>query len=129
MKIGLSFGPRTAVVGWIVAVFLAWSAWGNIPAAAVVLLSFVFLKHQNRTVNRILKLGLLSIWIGLFVLAYVVAERIRPLSMARPKTVRLLYDLNCGAPFFTAGRYPYSVLRIADGFDEDFDRVIFRCGK
>ena len=128
MTIGLSFGPRTPLVGWMVAVFLAWSAWGNSPAGAVALLSFAFLKHQNRTVNRILKLGLLSIWIGLFVLGHVVTDRIRPLSMARPKTVRLLYDINCGAPFFTA-RYPYSVLEVADSFSDDFNRAIFRCGK
>ena len=128
MKIGLSFGPRTAAVGWIVAVFLACGAWGIIPAGVVALLSFTFLKHQNRRVNRILKLGLLSIWIALFVLAHAVTDRMRPLSMARPKTVRLLYDINCGAPFLTA-RYPYSVVEVADGFSDDFDGAIFRCGK
>lgn len=103
---------RIGAIGLVVTIAIA---FGNIEALAVALLLATFVKREDQILNRRLKVGLLLIWIGAFVMtACVTAVALGPQTPDRNKLILRLYDLNCSAPFPTY-RYPRSVVWLAEG--------------
>jgi hypothetical protein len=89
--------------------------WGNLEAAAAALLLATFARHHDGVLGERLKLALLSIWMGVFVLTSAVAVMAAgPQTPTRRNLVLGLYDLNCSAPFGTY-RYPRDVRWLAEG--------------
>jgi hypothetical protein len=104
-----------ARTGLVLAVVVTAAMCGNLEAAGVALLLATFAGYRGRVQPARLKVAMLAVWLGAFVLAGVVtAVAAGPETPTRRKVVLGLYDLNCNAPFGTY-RYPRDVQWLADG--------------
>jgi hypothetical protein len=74
---GMNGGPTIRLwlkaIGLVVVLVAIAIELGNFEAAGVALLLLGFARHRDRTINKRLKLGVLSIWFSAFVVASVVA--------------------------------------------------------
>lgn len=108
--------PWLKVIGLIVLLIAVSIAFGNFEAIAVGLLLGFFAKLENPRATRRMRVGLLLLCLGAFVMSSsVAAVALGPPTPARRKLVLRLYDLNCSAPFRTY-RYPRSVVWLSDGY-------------
>ena len=107
--------PWLKAIGVIVLLIAVSVALGTFEALAVGLVLGFFAKLEDPKATRRMRVGLLLIWFGAFVITSSVASvALGPQSTTRRKLIRHLYDLNCSAPFQTY-RYPRSVIWLSEG--------------